>query len=125
MCDSDGTCRVVLCDDAPDFIQLAKLLFERDERLEVVGEASDGEAAITACRELQPDVLLLDVSMPVLDGLSALPRVLEASPHTNVIMLSAFGTQSMKRAALEGGAVGFIEKGEDPLALPAQVAAYC
>jgi DNA-binding NarL/FixJ family response regulator len=116
---------VVLCDDAPDFIHLAKLLFERDEHLEVVGEASDGEEAISACRELKPDVLLLDVSMPVLDGLSALPHVREVSPDTNVIMLSAFGTPTMKQAAIDGGAVGFIEKGEDPLALPAQVAEHC
>lgn len=125
MCGADGPCRVVLCDDAPDFVELTRLLFERESQLDIVGIAHDGEAAIDTCRELRPDVVLLDVSMPVLDGLSALPRIIEASPETRVMMLSAFATPTMKRTALERGAVAFIEKGEDPLALPRQVSKHC
>jgi DNA-binding NarL/FixJ family response regulator len=125
MCTDAGACRVVLCDDAPDFLHLTRLLFERESHLRIVGEATDGEEAIDTCRELQPDVLLLDVSMPVMDGLTALPKVREVSPDTRVLMLSAFGTPAMKQQALENGAVGFIEKGENPLALPKQVSEHC
>lgn len=93
------TCRVVLCDD--------------------------GAEAISVCTDLQPDLLLLDVSMPVMDGLTALPRIREVSPSTNVVMLSGFSSESMKRQALELGACRFIEKGVPPVELTGQLRAQC
>lgn len=117
--------RVVLCDDAIDFVQLAKLLLELEPDIAVVGVAHDGAQAIEVCRELRPDLLLLDVSMPIMDGLTALPLVREASPDTKVVMLTAFDTESMKREAHEAGATGFIVKGVAPLSLPDQVRGAC
>lgn len=75
--------------------------------------------------DLQPDLLVLDVSMPVMDGLTALPRVREVSPSTNVVMLSGFGSDAMKQQALEMGACRFIEKGFSPVELPGQLRAQC
>lgn len=121
----DDPCRIVLCDDAVDFMRLMKILFDVDHGVEVIGMAENGREAIDLCAQLQPDVLLLDVSMPVMDGMTALPRVREASPGTNVVMLSGFSSAAVKRQALELGAVAYIEKGVAPLTLPAQVRQHC
>lgn len=119
------SCRVVLCDDARDFVKLLKVLIDMEPEMEVVGEAHDGEQAISVCTELQPDLLVLDVSMPVMDGLTALPRIREVSPATNVVMLSGFSSEEMKRQALDLGACRFIEKGVSPVDLPGQLRAQC
>lgn len=126
MADSGASpCRVVLCDDAVDFMRLVKLLFDVEDGVEVVGLAQNGLEAVELCRELQPDVLLLDVSMPVMDGLTALPKVLEASPETSVVMLSGLSSPDVHRRALELGAAAFVEKGTSALTLPQQVRRHC
>ncbi|MCW2923284.1 MAG: response regulator receiver protein [Thermoleophilia bacterium] len=119
------TCRLVLCDDARDFVRLLKLLIDMESDMEVVGVAHDGAEAISVCTELQPDLLVLDVSMPVMDGLTALPRIREVSPGTSVVMLSGFSSAAMKRQALELGASQFIEKGIPPSELTGQLRAQC
>ena len=115
------TCRVVLCDDARDYVKLLKLLIDMESDMEVIGAAYDGEEAIKMCTELQPDLLVLDVSMPVMDGLTALPRIREVSPATNIVMLSGFSSDVVKQQALDLGARAFIEKGVSPLVLPGQL----
>ena len=125
MCSDGSRCRVVLCDDAADFLELVKLLLNMEPDMTVVGEAYNGEEAIAVCAETQPDLLVLDVSMPVMDGLTALPEIRRVSPNTNVVMLSGFGSTEMKRRALELGAVQFIEKGVTPSALPKQLKEHC
>lgn len=122
--DTECACRVVLCDDAEDFVRIVGLLLT-SEKLDVVGVASNGREAVEVCGRLRPDVLVLDVSMPIMDGLTALPLVLEASPDTRVIMLTGFGTRVVQQRAMELGAVDFIEKGVAPLELPAQIRAHC
>ena len=119
------TYRIVLCDDARDFVRLLKVLIDMEAGMEVVGEAHDGEEAIRVCAELQPDLLVLDVSMPVMDGMTALPRVREVSPSTSVVMLSGFSSEAMKRQALGLGACRFIEKGISPMDLPEQLRECC
>ena len=89
---SSPPCRVAICDDVADFRQLLTLMLSRAHDLEVIGEASNGIEVIELVRAQAPDVLLLDVAMPVMDGLAALPRVHEVSPKTRVILLTGFGS---------------------------------
>lgn len=106
-----STIRVVLCDDVPEFRALLRLALEEDPQLVVVGEAGDGEACATRLAEQQPDVLLLDLSMPLCDGLEVLPRVRENAPDTAVVVLSGFSSARMAPQVLGAGAVAYLEKG--------------
>jgi len=80
----------------------------------VVGEAGDGDEAIDAARSLQPDLVLLDLSMPNVGGLEALPRLRAAAPGCEVIVLTASGTDENLLAAIRGGAAGYLLKTEPP-----------
>src|ERR671938_569392 len=80
----------------------------------VVGQASDGEEAIGAARRLQPRLVLLDLSMPGLSGLAALPRLREAAPGCEVVVLTASGTEENLLSAIRGGAAGYLLKSEPP-----------
>src|SRR5262249_52868253 len=78
----------------------------------VVGEAADGREAVERARELQPDLVLLDLSMPGLDGLSALPLLRAAAPDSEVVVLTASGTEENLLAAIRAGAAGYLLKSE-------------
>src|SRR5438045_2953374 len=106
--------RVVVADDFADIRHLMRLTLERSGRFQIVGEAVNGAEAITLAQELEPDLLLLDLSMPVLSGLEALPRIREASPATKVVVLSGLDRAQMEPEALEGGPAGYLEKGLRP-----------
>ena len=106
--------RVVVADDFADMRHLVKVSLERSGRFEVVGEAGDGAEAIARAAELQPDIVLLDLSMPVMSGMEALPKIREAAPDTKVVVLSGFDRSRMESQALAGGALGYIEKGLRP-----------
>ena len=80
----------------------------------VVGQAADGEQAIGLARRLQPALVLLDLSMPGLSGLEALPRLREAAPACEVVVLTASGTEENLLAAIRGGAAGYLLKSEPP-----------
>lgn len=101
---------IVIVDDAAEVRSLVRLRLRLSKRLDVVGEAEHGAEAIEVAREHQPDLMLLDVSMPVMDGLETLPRVLEVSPGTRVVMYSGFQEQGLAHRALELGATVFLEK---------------
>jgi DNA-binding NarL/FixJ family response regulator len=79
-----------------------------------VGQASDGAEAIELARQLRPELVLLDLSMPGMNGLEALPRLREASPETEVVVLTASGTEENLLAAVRGGAAGYLLKSEPP-----------
>ena len=105
--------RILLVDDHPlTRAALAALL--QQHGFEVAGEASDGGEAIERATELQPDLILLDLSMPGLDGLTALPRLREAAPDCEVVVLTASGTEDNLLAAIRGGAAGYLLKSEPP-----------
>jgi DNA-binding NarL/FixJ family response regulator len=96
---------------------MIRLTLERSGRFEVVGEAGDGKTAIEIAGELQPDVVLLDISMPVMDGLEALPHLRRCAPETTVVMLSGFSEARLGAEAAAGGAAAYLEKGLAPAAL--------
>ena len=105
--------RILIVDDHPlTRDALAALLGQNGFR--VVGQAADGYEAIESARQLQPDLVLLDLSMPELDGLAALPRLREAAPECEVVVLTASGTEENLLAAIRGGAAGYLLKTESP-----------
>ncbi|HEY8792977.1 MAG TPA: response regulator transcription factor [Gaiellaceae bacterium] len=105
--------RILLVDDHPlTRSALAGLLTQHG--FDVVGEASDGEEAIQTAARLAPDLILLDLSMPGLDGLSALPRLRAAAPDCEVVVLTASGTEENLLGAIRGGAAGYLLKSEPP-----------
>lgn len=106
------TIRIFLCDDVPELRALLRYALEEDSDLQVVGEAGDARAGITAVGELRPDVVLLDLSMPDMDGLEAIPHLREASPDTRIIVFSGFAADRMSESALALGAARYVEKGE-------------
>jgi DNA-binding NarL/FixJ family response regulator len=112
-----GEIRVVLCDDAPGFRALLRYTLDEDPDVVVVGEACDGEAGLEAVSRLRPDVVLLDISMPRLEGLDAIGAMLERSPASRIVALSGYGAGEMAAAALERGAHAYVEKGTGATAI--------
>jgi PAS domain S-box-containing protein len=105
-----GPLRVVLVDDSADVRTLVRTKLRLSGKAVVEGEGADGADAIDLARRLQPDAMLLDVSMPGVDGLTALPEVLEASPNTRVVMFSGFDEEPLALRALELGATSYLTK---------------
>lgn len=106
--------RVLVADDVGDLRRLVTLSLERSGRFRVVAEAADGAEAIELARRHQPDLCLLDMAMPVMDGLEALPRIREVAPDCVVIVLSGFEAERMASAAMGRGAAGYLAKGLRP-----------
>lgn len=113
--------RTLLVDDVADIRSLLRVLMEKDGRFDVLGEASNGEEAIALATEHRPDVVVLDLGMPVMDGLTALPALRRASPGVRVVILSGFPADQMGPAAQEAGAIGYLEKGFDVAALATDI----
>ena len=103
--------RILIVDDHPLTRDALTALLEQHD-FHVVGLAADGENAIERARALQPALVLLDLSMPGLDGLSALPRIRRAAPGCEVVVLTASGTEENLMAAIRGGAAGYLLKSE-------------
>jgi DNA-binding NarL/FixJ family response regulator len=118
---SEERLRTLLVDDVEDFRVLLRVLMEQDGRFDVVGEAGDGSQALALATELSPDVVVLDLAMPVMDGLTALPALRAAVPAVRVVVLSGFPTDEMGPAAEQAGAVGYLEKGRNPTGLAADI----
>jgi DNA-binding NarL/FixJ family response regulator len=105
--------RVLIVDDHPlTRDALGALLSQHG--FGVVGQAADGEEAINLARTHQPDLVLLDLSMPGLNGLETLPRLREAAPSSEVVVLTASGTEENLLASIRGGAAGYLLKTEPP-----------
>lgn len=101
---------IALVDDAPDVRMLVRTHLRLTGHFEIVGEGGTGAEAVALAEAHQPDLLLLDVSMPDMDGLTALPQILATSPGTRVVMLSGFEEQALVQHARELGAVEFLNK---------------
>lgn len=108
------TTRVVLADDHDVVRQGLKRLLDRAPEIEVVGEASDGLEALNFVTALEPDVLLLDIEMPVMDGIEVARRLREAGVNVRILILSAYDDREYIRALLDIGVSGYLVKGEAP-----------
>lgn len=102
---------VVVADDVAELRELVRLALEEEPGTTVVGEASDGRAAVAVVSELRPAAVLLDLSMPHMDGLEAIPMMRDAVPDLAIVVLSGFGAERMASQALERGADRYLEKG--------------
>jgi len=101
--------RVLLADDNMQVLEYVRGFLSAN-CCEVVGVATDGEAAIAAAAQLLPDVVVLDISMPVLNGIEAAKRMLEANPSTKIVFLSVEKDKDTCRGAVEMGACGYVLK---------------
>ena len=108
------TIRVLLVDDEAMIRTGLRLVLEAESDIEVVGEAADGAQAVTAAAALRPDVILMDVRMPRLDGLAATQQILAADSTVKVVVLTTFNEDSYVRDALRLGASGFLLKVAPP-----------
>jgi YesN/AraC family two-component response regulator len=117
-------CRVVIADDVVYFRTLLRYALE-EGHYEVVGEAGDGREAIEAVRKEKPDVIILDLSMPVMDGLQAIPEILQLAPSIKILVLSGFEALSMAEQAIERGAHSYLEKGVDLDEITVALAKLC
>jgi len=113
--------RVVIVDDQSLVRAGFRMILESEDGIEVVAEASDGEEAVRAARRARPDVVLMDIRMPVLDGLEATRRILGDGADCRVIMLTTFDLDEYVYAALRAGASGFLLKDVSPEQLIASV----
>ena len=113
--------RLALADDDVTLRRLLRLLFERDGRFEIVGEAADGVEALALLERADPDLLVLDLAMPRMDGLEVLSR-LEGRTSPRVVVLTGFAEQSLCDQVLALGARACLQKGDDFAALTARVA---
>jgi DNA-binding NarL/FixJ family response regulator len=102
---------VYLVDDVPELRELIRLGMEDDPAFKVVGEAGDGRAALEGIAATRPAAVLLDLSMPDMDGLEAIPEIRRGDPDVAIIVLSGFSADRMAVPAIERGADGYIEKG--------------
>jgi DNA-binding NarL/FixJ family response regulator len=108
-----GPVRVLLVDDQKLMRAGFRLLFSVDDRIEVVGEAADGEEAVELAARLQPDVVLMDVQMPRMDGIEA-TRQITAAGSSRVLMVTTFSDEEDVLACLQAGATGFLLKNTEP-----------
>jgi DNA-binding NarL/FixJ family response regulator len=102
---------VYICDDVPELRKLMRLVLEEDGDVRVAGEAGDGRTGVAEIAQLQPDVVVLDLSMPDMDGLEAIPAIHAAAPKAKIVVFSGFEADRMARIALSASASRYVQKG--------------
>ena len=104
--------RVLVVDDYAPFRLIVRYVLGEEPDIEIVGEAPDGEAAVRLAGMLKPDVILLDLAMPKLDGWEAIPLIRERSPDSRIVILSGFPEERMRDLAREHRVAAYVEKGD-------------
>ncbi len=117
----DRTTRVLLVDDHALIRAGLRSLMTSTRDLQVVGEAANGEEAVRLAAELTPDVVVMDLSMPVMDGVTATRLLLERCPSAKVLVLTTFSDQAIIATALAAGAVGYVYKDAEPRTVLAEI----
>ena len=102
--------RVLIADDEPLFVEMVEALLDRDKRVEVVGTASDGKMAVELALALAPDVILMDISMPFLDGIEATRRIREHHPTACILVLTGSSISADIDRSRQAGVAGFLTK---------------
>lgn len=105
--------RVLIVDDHRVFRDGLKLVINHQADMEVIGEAEDGEKAIALTRELLPDIILMDVKMPIMDGAEVTRRILAEIPNIKILALSIYADDRFMADMMRAGALGFFLKGCD------------
>lgn len=109
----NDTIKVIICDDHFFYRQGVKTWLETKENIDVIGESEDGLKLIKQLRHIQPDVILLDINMPVMDGSAALIEIKKSYPHIKVVMLTMNDSKQMVLEMLKLGADGYLTKNDD------------
>jgi DNA-binding NarL/FixJ family response regulator len=104
------TYRLLLTDDDPLFMAFLRLFVESDERFVVVGTATNGQEAVELAAAVRPDVVLMDIDMPVMDGVDASRRIHEAQPQLPIVLVSASQFEDRVANAWAAGATGYVQK---------------
>ena len=115
--------RVLVVDDFKKFRQFVCSTLGKDPRLQVVGEASDGLEAVHKAQELQPDLIVLDLSLPTLNGLEAAQQIHKLAPQCKILFLSQEFSAELVQEALRSGAIGYVVKARAAIDLLAAVQA--
>jgi NarL family two-component system response regulator YdfI len=105
--------KILIADDHLIIRQGLRLILETENDLELVGEASDGNEAISLCKKLKPDVVLMDLRMPNMDGLTAIEKLRAEQPHIAVVILTTFNEDELMLRGLQAGARGYLLKDTD------------
>jgi DNA-binding NarL/FixJ family response regulator len=105
--------RILIVDDHALFRDGLKMLINHETGMEVVGEAENGRAAIERARELKPDIILMDVKMPVLDGVEATRQIIAEMPGMKILALSMYSSDGFLTRMMKAGALGYFLKGND------------
>lgn len=106
--------KLMIADDHKLFREGLKALLAVTEDIEIIGEAEDGNTALRKCRELEPDIILMDINMPGLNGILATQQILKEHPQTGIIMLTMLEDDASVFSAMRAGARGYLLKGADP-----------
>lgn len=106
--------RLMIADDHKLFREGIKALLAVTDNIEIIGEAEDGDSVLKQARELEPDVILMDINMPGLNGIRATEQILEKQPQTRIIMLTMLEDDASIFLAMRAGARGYLLKGADP-----------
>ena len=104
--------RTLVVDDVHDFRRLLCLMLEERTKCEVVGEASDGLQAVVKAEQLQPDLVLLDLGLPTINGIEAARRIRKLSPHSKILFVTQNSSREIAQGALRTGANGYLLKSE-------------
>ena len=115
-----SNCRFFLCDDTAEYRALVRYVLER-EGAKIVGEVGNGQECVERVADAHPDVVLLDVKMPIMGGIEALPKIREEAPDAQVIVLSTAWAERVESDSLRLGAKAFVEKPRDIHDLPGAI----
>lgn len=110
---TNNTIKVIICDDHFFYRQGVKTWLETKEDIDIIGESEDGLGLIKQLKHIQPDVILLDINMPVMDGSAALAEIKKSYPHIKVVMLTMNDSKQMVLEMLKLGADGYLTKNDE------------